>query len=80
MTPDQLLARLNSGEIHARLREKHPDCVCKRGNIHGSPERARFEDWRYGVIEEHGQDHALWPAGVREEFERRYVPSTYVSR
>ncbi len=58
-----ILAKLNSGEIHAKARAARPDCVDKLGNIHCSQERAQFVDW----VAAHGKDHP--------EYVTRYVPS-----
>lgn len=58
-----ILAKLNSGELHARSRKDRPECVDNLGNIHCSPERARFVDW----VAENGKDHP--------EYAARYVPS-----
>jgi len=58
-----ILDRLNSGSLHAAARNQRPDCVDAKGNIHCSPERARFVDW----VAENGKDHP--------EYAARYVPS-----
>lgn len=58
-----LLEKLNSGALHAKARATRPECVDAKGNIHCSPERARFVDW----VATHGKDHP--------EYAERYVPS-----
>lgn len=58
-----ILAKLNSGELHAKARKERPECVDGLGNIHCSKERAEFVDW----IAVNDKDHP--------EFAARYVPS-----
>ena len=68
-----ILDKLTSGDIHAAIRAKRPDCVDVRGNIHRTPERRAFVDWRIEMAETHGQDVSAWPQAVRDEFDARYV-------
>ena len=70
-----ILDRLNSGELHAAARATRPDCVDATGNIHKTPERARFVDWRAEQVAAHGRDVEAWPAKKRAEYARRYVPA-----
>lgn len=70
-----VLDRLNSGDIHAAARNRRPDCVDAKGNIHTSPERARFVNWLDKMRATYGSDVEAWPAIPRAEYEARYVPS-----
>ena len=70
-----ILDRLNSGDLHAAARNQRPDCVDAKGNIHTSPERARFVDWLDEMRAIYGQDVEAWPPTPRAEYEERYVPS-----
>tara|TARA_Y100000310_G_scaffold300671_1_gene336529 strand:+ start:172 stop:393 length:222 start_codon:yes stop_codon:yes gene_type:complete len=70
-----IIDRLNSGELHSAARADRPECVDGLGNIHATPERAAFVDWRRDMAAEHGDNPADWPEEHRAEYERRYVPS-----
>jgi len=58
-----IIDQLNSGALHAKARATRPDCVDAAGNIHCSPDRAKFVDW----VRANGVDHP--------EYAARYVPS-----
>lgn len=66
---------LNSGELHTSARQRRPNSVDSNGNIHASPERADFVNWRTEMAAAHGQDASQWPADARAEYQARYVPS-----
>lgn len=68
-----IIDRLNSGRLHAAARQSRPECVDSLGNIHASPERARFVDWRRKVARLYGDDVAGWPVCARDEYAKRYV-------
>lgn len=70
-----IIDRLNSGALHAAARARRPDCVDGNGNIHVSPERARFADWLRRMKTIYGDDVAEWPPIPRAEYARKYVPS-----
>ena len=70
-----ITALLNSGKLHAARRAAKPDCVCSSGNIHASPERARFVSWSVKMRKMYGQDVATWPPIARAEYASKYVPS-----
>ena len=70
-----ILERLNSGQIHADARKRKPDCVCNRGNIHATPDRARFVNWLYRMKDMYGDDVQSWPEIARKEYATKYVPS-----
>ena len=66
---------LNSGRLHAAMRERHPDRVDSLGNLHHSAERASFVNWLAKMRGIYGHDVASWPPIPRAEYERRYVGS-----
>jgi len=68
-----ILAKLNSGALHAAARNRRPDCVDARGNLHTSPERAAYVNWRNAMAREYGSEPAEWPPEIQRELERRYV-------
>jgi hypothetical protein len=68
-----ILARLNSGELHAKARTARPDCVDSKGNVHRSPERATYATWRIAMENLYGSAPAKWPAEIRRELKRRHV-------
>lgn len=70
-----ILDRLNSGALHQTARDNRADCVDAVGNIHKTPQRARFVDWRAKQVATHGRDVEAWPADVRAEYDRAYVPA-----
>ena len=70
-----ILDYLNSGQLHAAARKRNPDCVDAKGNIHTTPERARFVDWRDRMKGLYGDDVKAWPPIPREEYAARYAPS-----
>ena len=68
-----ILEQLNSGAFHNKARVTSSDCVDTVGNIHRSPERARFADWKRNAKKTHGIDTRAWPADVRAELDKRHV-------
>lgn len=70
-----IIDRLNSGELHQAARKRRPDCIDAVGNVHRSPERRAFVDWRAGMDNRYGTNRREWPESVRAELERRYVPA-----
>ena len=70
-----IIDRLNAGEFHDAARKRNPDCVDAKGNIHATPERARFVNWREKMKGLYGDDVKAWPPIARDEYTVRYVPS-----
>jgi hypothetical protein len=70
-----IIDKLNSGQLHAQARKSRPDCVDAKGNIHASPERARFVNWYFKMVQIYSDDVANWPSCARDEYKVRYVPS-----
>ena len=70
-----IIDKLNSGALHAAARAKRPECADRKGNVHGSEERARFVNWLYQMQAIYGQDVEEWPELARAEYRARYVPS-----
>lgn len=70
-----ILDQLNSGAIHAVARASRPDCVDASGNIHVTPERARFVSWKLRMSEMYGATVSEWPQAARDEYAAKYVPS-----
>jgi hypothetical protein len=68
-----ILDRLKSGQLHDEARKDRPDCVCSRGNIHSSPERAAFVSWVNDQSDSYGADVKGWPKSGRHEYRKRYV-------
>jgi hypothetical protein len=66
-----ILDRLNSGEIHAKARAARPNNVDALGNVHISPSRAVFIDWRSSMSSIHGIDPRQWPDSARKELQQR---------
>lgn len=68
-----ILAKLNSGALHAAARAARPDCVDSKGNVHSSPERAAYASWRIRMEGLYGIDATEWPACAKAELKRRHV-------
>lgn len=75
-----LLTALNSGAMHEKARQARPECVDAQGNIHATPERARFVDWYAERRAEWGDSPANWTCKQRAEYERRYAPASNQDR
>lgn len=70
-----IVDKLNSGALHRSARLARPDCVDLKGNIHASPERARFVSWVIRMKKLYGSDARTWPEIARAEYRRKYVSS-----
>ena len=70
-----ILAKLKSGELHAKARIVRAECVDTQGNIHCSAKRAKFVDWLAVNKIKHGDDVSIWPITVRMEHAEHYTPS-----
>ena len=67
-----ILAKLNSGQLHSEKRNANPELVDQHGNIHSSKERRAFVDWYICAKESRG-DVKTWTDAQLEEYRERYV-------
>ena len=70
-----ILEQLNSGALHQQARAANPHCVDASGNVHRTPERADFIDWRAEMVREYGNNARQWPADLQVELVTRWAPA-----